>query len=101
MEKECKDSSKKCYYSSPNYILREIAGESVLVSVGDGIADFCGIVNLNASATVLWKSLQQGATKDTLVQELMKNFPVSEEKADEDVENSLEVLKKKGLISCE
>lgn len=92
---------KKHYHSSPNYILRKIAGESVLVSVGDGIADFCGIVNLNASARILWEALQRGATKDELNEELQKHFPVSEERAAEDVEKTLTFLEEKGMVSCE
>lgn len=98
---KCGYPVKKRYHASTNYILREIAGESVLVSVGDGIADFCGIVNLNASAKVLWHTLQQGATKTELVQELQSHFPVSEEKAAEDVEKSLILLEEREMVFCE
>lgn len=93
----------KCrvYRSNPDYILREIAGEAVLVSIGGGVADFCGIIHLNSSAKVLWQAMQQGATEDELVQKLKNNFAISDEKAAEDVEKALELLKKKGLVACE
>lgn len=92
---------EKVYYANSAFILREIAGESVLVSIGSGVADFCGIIHLNPSAKILWKSLQRGASKNELIRELQKYFQVSEEKAAEDVEKSLTLLGEKGMISCE
>ena len=76
------------YYASTKYMFRKIAGEGVLVSVGEGVADFCGIVKLNASAQQLWITLQNGATKEELIQSLMETFSISEDKAKEDVEKS-------------
>lgn len=88
----------KRFIANKNYILREIAGESVLVSVGEEIADFCGIVNLNASARTLWEALQEGATKEELAQILKENFEVTEEKALEDVEACIQILQERGLV---
>lgn len=89
------------YRASPNYILREIIGEWVLVSVGQGVADFCGIVKLNASAKVLWETLQIGATKADLVQALMDAFSVSQEQAEADVAQTLELLQQREMVSYE
>lgn len=89
------------FRASTNYVLREIAGESVLVSIGSGVADFCGVVVLNPSAKVLWQKLQQGADRAELVQALQVQFDVPEEKASEDVEQALSLLKERGMISCE
>lgn len=93
--------SGKKYITKDRYVLREIAGESILVSVGDGVADFCGIVKLNASAKVIWNTLRNGAGKEELVQALVDAFSISEEKAKEDVEKSLELLIQREMISCE
>lgn len=92
---------KLCYYSSKDYVLREIAGESVLVSIGSGVADFCGVVVLNPSAKVLWQALQQGADRTELIGALREQFDVPEAKAAEDVDRTLALLKKRGMISCE
>lgn len=91
----------RVYRSRPHYIMREIAGESILVSVGDGVADFCGIVKLNASAKVVWNTLQNGTTKTELIQALIDVFHISEEQAKSDAEKSLELLAHKRMISCE
>lgn len=86
------------FTANKNYILREIAGESVLVSVGEEIADFCGIVNLNHSARCLWDILQGKVTKEELVKALVYKFEVSEETAQKDVENTLNILQERGLV---
>lgn len=94
-------NTQRVYYSNPNYVLREIAGESVLVSMGEGVADFCGIITLNQSAKVLWETLKQGSTREKLAENLKNHFQISDEQAAEDVEKSLKLLEEKGLVSCE
>lgn len=89
------------YRANVNYILRDIAGEQILVSVGSGIADFCGIVALNRSAGVLWGGLQQGATKAELTRLLTERFSVSAEQAAADVEKTLQLLLARGMVYCE
>lgn len=84
-----------------NYILRDIAGQSVLVSIGSEIADFCGVINLNATAKELWTVLQDGATKEELVKTLTDKFSVSDEQADEDVTKTLLMLIERGMITNE
>lgn len=87
------------YIANKNYILRGIAGEAVLVSIGEQIADFCGIVNLNASARVLWEMLQKEVTKEELVEAFVRKFEVSEVKALEDIEVSLDLMMERGLVA--
>ncbi len=94
-------NTQRVYYSNPNYVLREIAGESVLVSMGEGVADFCGIITLNQSAKILWETLKQGSTREKLAENLKNHFQISDEQAADDVEKSLKLLEEKGLVSCE
>lgn len=94
-------NTQRVYHSNPNYVLREIVGEAILVSVGEGVADFCGIVKLNESAKVLWNALQKGATKEKLVQALVDTFSIERIRAEEDVEKTLGLLKQRELISYE
>lgn len=97
--KKCKDYSETKYYANKNYVLREIAGEAVLVTIGDGVADLCGIVNLNESAKVLWSELQQGASREEMQNALIEKFHISNEKAAEDVEKSIKLLEERGMVS--
>lgn len=89
------------FIANENYILRDIAGQSVLVSIGAEIADFCGVINLNSTAKEIWETLENGATKGELVKNLTDKFSVSEDTAREDVEKTLLMLLDKGMITNE
>jgi len=40
------------------YMLREVAGNSVVVAVGKATLDFNGLITLNSTGTFLWKLLE-------------------------------------------
>lgn len=80
------------YQASPNYILRTIAGEDVLVSVGAGIADFRGYIQMNKSACAVWKQLQEKGTEERIVDALLDEFDVSREQLTQDIHQVLEKL---------
>ena len=92
------EHSPAVYTASPNYILRDIAGESILVSIGRGVADFCGVVVLNESAKILWTTLQGGATTEDLTEALVQAFQVSPAQAQADVEETLSILMERGMV---
>ncbi len=94
------ESSKtnKVLRSSPNYILRTIAGQDVLVSIGEGLADFRGYIQINDSAAFLWRQLQEGRTKEELLHALREAYEVDEETARRDLDSCLELLSAKGMV---
>lgn len=92
------EHSPAVYTASPNYILRDIAGESILVSIGQGVADFCGVVVLNESAKILWTTLLGGATTEDLTETLVQAFQVSPTQAQADVEETLSILMERGMV---
>ncbi len=75
------DPSKR-YKAGADYILREVAGTNVLISIGGNIADFNGYIQLNETAAFLWKELSVPKTADELIQALTNEFDVSAEQAD-------------------
>lgn len=55
----------------PGYILRQLAGENVVVPVGAASASFNGMIRLNDTGALLWQELAQGADEEQLVQKLL------------------------------
>ncbi len=90
---------KKRLITNKNYIMREIAGAPLLISVGQEIADFCGIINLNESARILWEALEKGATREELVEKLKGAYDISTERAGQDVDSTLKILLERGMIA--
>lgn len=92
-----------CYENTPikaskNYILRAVAGENMIVPIGQGIANFSGVISANASAAFLWNKLQNEITQGELEQMLVEEYEISVEQAKEDVKNFLSVLSQRNML---
>ena len=80
------------------FVLRKIAGEDVVIPIGNNIADFNGVVRLNESAAFLWKALQKETTKDELIKSLIEEYKIDRELATNDVEQFINTLKQNKVI---
>ena len=79
-------------------ILREVAGENILIPVGEIALDIKGMFTLTESGTLLYRKLTEDCTKEDLVQALLDEYEVDREKAIEDVDAFLEQLEKAGVL---
>ncbi len=80
------------------YLLREVAGNYIVVAVGEAVKEFNGLVNLNESAAFLWKQLEEDKTEEQLVAALLGEYEVEEQKAKEDVGTFVKKLQEAKLI---
>jgi hypothetical protein len=80
------------------FIVREVAGETIVIPVGKTTADFNGIICLNASGELIWKELQDGKNKDDIVETIVAEFEVSREEAAEDLASFLQQLRDNDLL---
>ena len=80
------------------YMLREAAGETVVVPFGEEALNFQGIISLNETGALLWKELAQGCEKKDLVQALLDEYEVDAETAEKDVNEFLKRADDAGLI---
>ena len=81
-----------------NFVLRQIAGSWVVLSIAEATVDFDGMLTLNESGLMLWKLLEQGCTKEELANALTEEYEVSFEQAFVDVGEFLEKLNRAGCI---
>ena len=56
---------------SENFVMREIAGERVIVPIGEEASRFHGLITVNDSGAFLWSILQKS---DTTLDQLKKAF---------------------------
>ena len=90
--------SKK-FQSKSYYIHRRIAGNDVLISVGENIANFNGYIELNASAAFLWDEMKEPRTSEELEESLEEHFNLPHEKAVEDVLDFLKELQENNMVT--
>ncbi len=67
------------------FMLREIAGQWVVVPLGPRVVEFKSIIELSESAAFLWRMLEQGTNEDEMVNALLKEYDVDEALARNDV----------------
>ena len=84
---------------NPDFILRKVAGEYVLVSTGKSLAKFSGIITLNEQTASLWKLLEKDSTVEELVKGITDEYEVSEEAAREDILKMLTQFKLLGMLA--
>ena len=80
------------------FVLREVAGEKLLIPVAKTALTFNGLVLLNETGAFLWKKMQEGKKEDELTDELRKEYEVSEEQAGEDIRTFLHYIMEEGIL---
>ncbi len=80
------------------FILREVAGNFIVVAVGNAVKDFNGVITLNEVGAFLWKKLEDGATEEELVDALLSEYEVEKDVAEADVKKFVDKLVGAGLV---
>ena len=68
------------------FILRNVAGNNVVVPIGQATLDFNGMMSLNDTGTFLFERLIEGTSKENLVEDLIAEYGIDRDLAVEDVE---------------
>lgn len=75
------------------FILREVAGETILVPVGSTALKFNGIITLEPVGALIWKGLEAGKDRETILEEILDNFEVERQLASDDLDAFLQQLR--------
>ena len=81
------------------FILREIAGDYIIIPEGKTVLDFNGLITVNEVGVSLWNMLQNEVTFEELVQGILDEYDVEESVAREDVQEFLAALIDVGIIT--
>lgn len=81
-----------------NFVLREIAGEYIIVPTGNTALDFNGLITVNEVGLFLWKILEQGTTKEELLAKTLEEYDIDETTARKDIAEFLDELKNGGIL---
>lgn len=81
-----------------NYIHRGIAGEHILVPVGEENLNKNGLFILNDIGAFLWEHIPQAEDENRLVQLLLEEYKVDAETAAKDVREFMDKLTTIGIV---
>lgn len=79
-------------------VKRKIAGEVILVPVGDASLELKGLMTLNESGEFIFDRLRTAANEDELTDALLEEYDVSREEAAADVHSFIKSLTELGIL---
>lgn len=82
------------------FIMRTIAGETILVPTGATAEEFNGMLTLTETAKVIWENLEKVDSLDEMAHVLTEQYEVDEETAKQDAAALISELLRTGFIEC-
>ena len=83
---------------SDEFILRNVAGDNLLIPTGSSALDVKGLILLSESGVLLYNKLKNGCTKEELVAALTAEYAVSEDEAARDTEAFLNQMRQLKML---
>ena len=73
-------------------MLRNIADEWIVVPIGNAALDFNRIIRISETGAFFWKMLEAGSERELLIGALLKEYDVSREIAEKDLDEFIKSL---------
>ncbi|MBO7250002.1 MAG: PqqD family protein [Clostridia bacterium] len=75
------------------FVLRELAGQSIVIALGEASKTFNGMIKLNDTGRVIWNMLSEGNEASAIVDKFVAEYDVDRETAERDVNTFIEALR--------
>ena len=56
------------------FVVRPVAGQHMVVALGEASKSFNGIIKLNESARIIWDMLAEGAEREAIISRLAEEY---------------------------
>ena len=80
------------------FLLRNVAGNNVVVPIGQATLDFNGMMSLNETGAFMFSKMLDGTTKEQLIEDLISEYEVEREIAQKDVDDFIKKVEGEGLL---
>lgn len=84
--------------AAKDYIMREIAGETILIPSGSAARKFNGLITVNELGTFIWNALAEDITLDALTDKITDVYDVDAATARADASEFLDELRRVGAL---
>lgn len=75
------------------FVLREIAGEYILVSAGSAATNFNGLISMNEVGSTIFKALVEECSVEKLINVVTSEYDIDKETAEQDIKEFLNQLR--------
>lgn len=80
------------------FVMRQVAGETLLVPVGRATLSLNGMLVLNGSGQFLWERIPEAEGEAELTEALLEEYEVDRQTAEQDVREFLDSLRKLDIL---
>lgn len=80
------------------FVLREIAGDILLVPTGKTALDLNGMLTMNSVGADIWKMLPEVESEDEIVSRLLEEYEAEPEQVKNDVAEFLDKFRELGIL---
>lgn len=78
--------------------MREVAGQAIVIAIGEESERFKGMINLNRTGKEIWKFLEKGLDLAEMTKRITEKYEVDECTAAQDVKCMVDRLYKAGVL---
>ena len=96
-----KEGDVRMFKANPNFLLREVAGEAVLVPVGGAGIFENSVISLNETCSFLWKLFQEPKTEEEVLAEARKEYSDPDGEMEQGIKDFIREYLKYGLLKEE
>ena len=82
------------------FILREIAGECVLVPTGATTQEFNGLITMSDTDRFIWENMEKAESLKEMIQMILDEYEIDEETAKKDAIGFISQLLQAGFVEC-
>ena len=75
-----------------DYVMREVAGQAIVIAVGEESKKFRGMMNLNKTGKDIWEGINRGMTQEEIVETLLEKYEIDHATAEKDVKNIIQKM---------
>ncbi len=80
------------------FVVREIAGESIVIALGEASKIFNGMIKLNETGRIIWDGLARGDDEDTIISAILSEYDVQRETVVSDYHKFIETLRGANIL---
>ncbi|MBQ5649561.1 MAG: PqqD family protein [Clostridia bacterium] len=80
------------------FLMREVAGENVVIAVGEAAKSFKGMIHLNPTGAFLWKLLEKDTDEAAMLSAMLDAYETDKETAENDIRAFVGSIRAAGLL---
>ena len=82
------------------FVMREVAGQTVIVATGEAARGFRGMIKVNEAGRIIWQGITDGLDETAIVERIVDAFDVTCDTAERDVAAFVAQMRDNGFLTA-